>query len=394
MFTKEKRPAWQVSVYDKPLIVASYFGFIPITAPKILPIDLETVSHCAEDPHYDASEKAALIRTYLKENLSELPHPLALAYRKTGSKKKPGYNLHFIGCQSGLAEAALIRASLSILAEEGYRELKVELNCIGDKESLAVYERELHNYQKKFGGNLSENAKEKLKEDIFNLFRDNHEEMLQFRSAAPSSLAFLSSAARSHFKEVLEFVEALGIEFSLAPELIGEKNHSSHTLFCIRSTGLERELQLKHGVPSPETPDILAVGYRYSRLSKRLGLKKEVPMSCVSIFLNKGAEEKKVFKELPRPKFYLVQLGHEAKVKTLSLIESLRAHRIPVHHFIGKDKLTAQLEGAESLKVNYLIIIGQKEALDGTATVRNIQTRAQETIPLSELPAYLKNIKL
>jgi histidyl-tRNA synthetase len=387
MITKEKKPAWQVSEYDKPLITASYFGFIPIATPKITPLDLEAVSHCVHHPHYDASEKAALIRTYLKENFAALPHPLALAYRKAGNKKKSGYNLHFIGCQSGLAEAALIRAALSILAEEGYQNLKVELNSVGDKESLATYERELQNYVKKFGGELNENLRTELKADVFNLFRNDHEEMMQFRNSAPSSVSYLSSSARAHFKEVLEFVEALGVEFSLSPELIGEKNHASHTVFSIKSVGLDREL-------APEAPEVLAVGYRYSRLSKKLGLRKEVPMASVSIFLTKDEEEKKLYKELPKPKFYLVQLGRDAKIKTLGLIENLRSNRIPVHHFIGKDKLTAQLQSAEQLKVSYLIIIGQKEALDGTATIRNMSTRAQETIPLSELPAYLKNIKL
>lgn len=387
MITREKKPAWQLSEYDKSLIAASYFGFMPIAAPKITPEDLGMVEHCLPHPHYDASEKAALIRTYIKEEFSNLPHPLALAYRRGGSRRK-GYGLHFIGSQSGIAEAALIRAALSILSEEGYRDLRVDLNCIGDKESLSAYERELHTYAKKFGGNLSAPLKESLREDIFNLFRRDEEEMVELRAAAPSSISFLTSAARLHFKEVLEFVEALGIDFSLCPELVGEKNHSSHTVFGIRMTGLEREL-------SPNAPDLLAVGYRYSRLGKRLGLRKEVPMAGVTIFLTKEEEpERRVYKELPKPKFYLVQLGREAKIKTLGLIENLRSHRIPVHHFIGKDKLTAQLQSAEQLRVSYLIIIGQKEALDSTATVRNMSTRAQETLPLSNLPAYLKGIKL
>ena len=226
-----------------------------------------------------------------------------------------------------------------------------------------------------------------LKEDIFNLFRLEHEEMIQLRSNAPSAITYLSAQARSHFKEVLEFVEALGIEFALAPELIGEKNHVSHTIFAIKSVGIEREL-------SPEQIDTLAVGYRYSRLGRRLGMKKEVPMASVSIFSKGPVVAKRVYKELPKPKFYLVQLGREAKIKTLGLIELLRSHRIPVHHFLGKDKLTAQLSSAETLRVAYLIIIGQKEALDGTATIRNIATRAQDTIPMSELPQFLKKISL
>ncbi|MEK7147900.1 MAG: His/Gly/Thr/Pro-type tRNA ligase C-terminal domain-containing protein [Patescibacteria group bacterium] len=396
MRTLDKKPSWQLSEFDKPFIAASYFGFTPITTPKIIPIDIENTNHCVEHPHYDAVEKAALIRTYHEQDFASLPHPLGLVYRRPARKMrtpgggtiKAGYSLHFIGNQTGIAEASLIRAALSMLGEVGYKNLRVELNCVGDKESLATYERELINYVKKFGSNIGEELRAAIKADVFNLFRSQHEEAIQFRASAPASISYLSAQSRNHFKEVLEFIEALGIEFGLAPELIGEKNHSSHTIFGIRPTGIDAE-------QNPSGGDYLAVGYRYSRLGRRLGMKREIPMAGCSLFYSeKENGVKKVYKELPKAKFYLVQLGQAAKIKTLGLIELLRLHRIPVHHFLGKDKLTAQLSGAETLRVPYLIIIGQKEALDGTATVRNMNTRAQDTIPMERLPDFLKHISL
>ena len=118
-------------------------------------------------------------------------------------------------------------------------------------------------------------------------------------------------------------------------------------------------------------------------------------MAGVNIFSTSSRDtRKRVYKGLPKPKFYLIQLGREAKIKTLSLIELLRSHHIPLHHFLGKDKITAQLLNAENLRVPYLIIIGQKEALDNTATIRNVSTRAQDTVSIASLPHYLKNIAL
>ena len=117
-------------------------------------------------------------------------------------------------------------------------------------------------------------------------------------------------------------------------------------------------------------------------------------MASITIFGNKVSNTPKVYKELPKPKFYLIQLGREAKIKTLQVLELLRRERIPVGHLLGKDKLSAQLQGAEESKANYLIILGHKEALDGTVTIRNVATRAQDTIPMFDLPQYLKGIKL
>ncbi len=369
--------------FDKALVVATYFGFLPITTPKITRHDIELTQNCGDHQHYDAIDKVAVIRTYLEQNLASLPHPLALVYKKPASRKKFGtHALHFIGSPSGIAEATLIRATLSILSEEGYKNLRVDINCIGDRESINTYERELVSYVRKFGVDLPDELRQSVKENIFNLFRTEAPEILHLRETAPSSITFLSAPARLYFKEVLEYIEALGIEFRLTPELVGERNHTSHTIFAIKNIG-------------DEDRNTLAIGYRYSRLARLFGLRKEIPMAGVTIFsTDKKDSQRQIYKELPKPKFYLVQLGREAKIRTLSLIELLRLHRIPVHHFLGKDKLATQLSNAENLRVSHLIIIGQKEALDNTATIRNMSTRAQDTISVADLPRYLKNISL
>jgi histidyl-tRNA synthetase len=381
MLKTDLKPSWSLNEFDKTLVTATYFGFTPVSAPRVTTEDLKIVEHCGEHPHYDAVEKAALIRHYNEQNLANLPHPLAIVYRRS-SKKRASYNLHFIGSPTAIAEASLIRTALSMLSEEGYKNMHVDLNCIGDKDSISTYERELINYLKKSSTELPDHLKQSLKQDIWNLFHHEEEEMIQLRSAAPSSISFLTSQSRLHFKEVLEFLEALSVDFRLAPELVGEKHHASHTVFAIKGFGRSTELE-----------ETLAVGYRYSRLTKKFGFRKELPMVGVTLFTS-GETEKKVYKTLPKPKFYLVQLGREAKMKTLSILEHLRINKIPVHHFLGKDKLTAQLMSAEALGVSHLIIIGHKEALDGTATIRNMQTRAQDTIPMEVLPQYLKNISL
>jgi len=393
MFTPNARSDRRLREFDRALVIATHFGFRPMAAPRITERDLELTKDCRSYQHYDAVEKAAIIRTYLEQNFASLPHPLALAYKKpvrlnsdleeSSIRKWPGgYTLHFIGTLSGIAEATLIRAALSILSEEGYKNMRVDINCIGDKESINAYERELINFARKFGTDMSDESKQSLKEDVFNLFRLETPEAVRLRETVPSAITFLSTPSRVYFKEVLEYIEALGVEFRLTPELVGERNHTSHTIFAIKNT--EGEIR-----------DILAIGYRYSRLGRHFGLKKEIPMAGVTVFSTSlGRVPPRVYKELPKPKFYLIQLGREAKIKTLAIIELLRQNHIPLHHFLGKDKIDTQLANAENLRVPYLIIIGQKEALDNTATVRNVATRAQDTVNILDLPRYLKRITL
>jgi histidyl-tRNA synthetase len=373
-----QRPAYLLKEFDKSLFNASYFGFTPIEAPHLSNKDIET----AKDLGPDAHDKSAFLRFYTDKNFINLPHPLTVSFRKRDAGKRTyTHVLHVIGVQSPLAEAMLIRTAFSILSERGFEHLIVEINSIGDKDSIASYERELHHYTKKIACDLTAEHKKILKEDIFQLLNLDLPE--NAKNHIPPSIASLSSSSRAHFKEMLEYLEILGVEFRLAHKLIGDKEFASHTLFTIRDS---------------ETEQLLADGFRYTRLTKRLGFKKEMPAVSATIYdlykkpLPIGGE--KVYKELPKPKFYLVQLGQNAKMKSLPLIEYLRQNHIAIYHFLGKDKIVPQLSNAESLRVPYLLIVGQKEALDNTVTVRNVSTRAQETVKMSDLPMYLKKISL
>ncbi|MHB1330408.1 MAG: His/Gly/Thr/Pro-type tRNA ligase C-terminal domain-containing protein [Minisyncoccota bacterium] len=374
--------------FDRPLWIAAHFGFRPIETPSITPLDFEKTSDCEEKVEKvsgkflcNAPEKAAFLRHYVDKKLVNLPHPLALSWRRGRD-----YSLELVGYPIGIAEAKLIRTSLSILVEEGYKGLVVEINSIGDKDSIASYEKELNNYIKKVGIDLSGEMKKLLKEDIFAIAKAHTEEAEKLRKEMPSSVASLSAQSRSQFKEVIEFLEALGVEYRFAPELIGHKNLCSETLFAIRD----------------ETNSLLAAGYRYSRLSKRFGFKKELSLIGATVFGEKPtrldsrsggkAKEKKVYKEAPKPKFYLVHLGRDARMKALPMIEMLRSSRIAIHHLLGSDKLVAQMETADRVRAPYLLIVGQKEAIENTVTVRNVDTRAQDTIPLETLPDYLRHL--
>ena len=82
-----------------------------------------------------------------------------------------------------------------------------------------------------------------------------------------------------------------------------------------------------------------------------------------------------------------------AKQKSLEIIETLRKVKIPVLQSISDDKLAPQLEQAENMHATFVIIMGQKEAMENSIIVRNMLTRSQETIEISKLGEYLKKIK-
>ena len=144
-------------------------------------------------------------------------------------------------------------------------------------------------------------------------------------------------------------------------------------------------------------PLAIAGGGRYDYLAKRLGSKKDIPAVGGSIGVDRVLLSPNYKATTPRivkkPKIYFIQLGFEAKLKSLEIIEVLRAARIPVSHSLNRDSLSGQLGTAEKLGIPYAIIFGQKEALEGTVIVRNMATRSQDTVKVAKLAEYIKNIK-
>jgi histidyl-tRNA synthetase len=144
-------------------------------------------------------------------------------------------------------------------------------------------------------------------------------------------------------------------------------------------------------------PLTIAGGGRYDYLGKQLGSKKDIPGIGAALGVDRIVAMPWYNKHMPRimkkPKVYFIQLGIEAKLKSLNIIEILRKAHVPIMQALSKDSLGAQLGMAEKSGAPYTIIFGQKEAIDKTVIVRNMENRSQENVKQSKLAEYMKGLK-
>ncbi|PIU42662.1 MAG: hypothetical protein COS98_01750, partial [Parcubacteria group bacterium CG07_land_8_20_14_0_80_35_11] len=91
-----------------------------------------------------------------------------------------------------------------------------------------------------------------------------------------------------------------------------------------------------------------------------------------------------------KPKMFLAQLGELAKEKSLTLLEEFRKNKIIIGENVGKDNLKVQLEQAAKLGVKYTLILGQREALEDTVIIRNMETGIQEIVFIKDIVKEIK----
>lgn len=378
---------------DNAFVISQYYGFEGLELQQVEKDDHDRAQKLKnfkdfEHPHLPKIEEAVALLRHSNSD-TEKKRQMPILYYKKGevknphikSKKKSGesVSLHIIGTPKSIAEAILIKTAYAILKEEGYKNLSVEINNIGDKDTLPQYNKQITNY---FRGKLSDlktDCKELLKFGGHTLVTCDIKGVQHLLKEAPAPIEFLNEDHRNHFKEVIEYLESQKIPFEINKFVLGDPHYSTHTIFTI--------IDEKSG-------KILATGTRYDDLSKKTVLRKGIPAVSISIKIPKF----KQVSESKIPKFddcdvYFIQLGYGAKLKSLEVVEMLRKSGIPVHQSIGRDKMATQTQFAHKKGVKYILLMGQKEALENSICVRHLETNSQKTIPLASLVDYLQNLK-
>ncbi|MEI6280591.1 MAG: histidine--tRNA ligase [bacterium] len=400
--------------FEKAQEVAVYYGFKPIDTPileqeniftgtigegtDIIDKEMYTLKtkggdHLALRPEHTAP----LMRAYIEHGMQTMPQPVMFyQYGPIFRHDKPQrgryrqfwqFDLDCLGNDKSIMDALVIKTGMTILEEAGAENLSIEINSLGDKECRNAYLKELISYYRKNISSLPAIDRERLKTNPLRILDSKEEKTKEINEGAPDSISFLCPSCKKHFKEVLEYLEEMDIPYNINKNLVRGLSYYTRTVFEVYTANEE-----DGGAPSQ-----IASGGRYDYLGKQIGGKKDVPAVGFSIGVDRVVESKWYKKLSPRiikkPKIYFIQLGSEAKLKSLNIIEILRKAHIPIAQSLSKDSLGSQLAIAEKLAIPYAIIFGVKEAIDSSVIVRDMSNRSQETIKQTKLLEYLKELK-
>jgi len=398
--------------FEKAQEIAVYYGFKPIETPVIEHEDVFTSSigvgtdiidkemytlktkggdHLALRPEHTAP----LMRSYIEHGMQALPQPvLFYSYGPSFRHDNPQkgryrqfyqFDMDALGSEKSILDALVIKTTWTILAEAGAKNLSVDINSIGDKECRASYIKELVSYYKKNINNLPAIDRERLKTNPLRILDSKEEKTIEINQNAPDTLSHLCQDCKKHFKEVLEYLEQMEIPYNINKCLVRGLSYYTRTVVEIMIEDEETGKKMT-----------IAGGGRYDYLGKQLGSKKDIPAVGMSIGVDRVIESPWFNKLSPRiikkPKIYFIQLGFDAKLKSLNVIEILRKGKVPIAQSISKDNLGAQLAVAEKLNMPYAIIFGQKEALENSVIFRDMNNRSQDTVKLDKLLEYIKNL--
>ncbi|MDX9893416.1 MAG: histidine--tRNA ligase [Patescibacteria group bacterium] len=335
---------------------------------------------------------ASIARAYINHGMVNQPQPVKLFYfgpmfrreRPQSGRQRQFHQFGFeiLGDQNPVIDAQIIAITSNFFKEIGLDQISIQVNSIGTVESRKIYIQELTSYYRSKRKMLCEDCKKRLTKNPLRLLDCKNPACQFVRNDAPQIVDWLDDDSKNHFMKVVDYLDELDISYVLNPFLVRGLDYYTKTVFEVWPK------EIKEGSQSA-----LGGGGRYDGLIELLG-GRPTPAVGVAIGVERVISQLRT-NEINVPKketadVFLAQIGDQAKVKALSLFEQLRKEKVDIVENLAKDSLKSQLELANKLKVKYALILGQKEVMDGTILVRDMESGVQEVIDFNKTAQELK----
>lgn len=338
---------------------------------------------------------ASIARAYIEHGMQSLPKPVKLFStgplfrydRPQEGRYREHWQANFdiFGESDAILDAQVFQIAARILTQLGLKNIEFQVNSIGTLEGRKEYRKILVRYLESQRHKLCQNCKDRLLLNPLRVLDCKEDKCVQVTANAPQSADYLDADSREHFKLLLEYLDELELPYVVNPRLVRGLDYYTKTVFEIYSTSTER-----NGKKAS-----LGGGGRYDGLIKSLG-GEQTPAIGFALGMDRLVLEMirlggKPYRE-SRPKVFLAQLGDCAKKKSLRVFSDLQKNDILVAESFGRGNLKAQLRAANRVAAEITVIIGQKEALDGTAIVKDMVSGTQEMVRQDKLVGAIKKI--
>ena len=333
---------------------------------------------------------APIMRSYLENHLAYFASPLKIFYygpmfryeRPQAGRYRMFHQWGFeiLGDTDPFYDAEIILVTMAFLNALGLKGLKVKINTVGCKVCRPTYRKKLVQYYKANKKEICKDCERRLEENPLRLLDCKAKECEETRKEAPIILDYLCQSCNAHLRQVLELLEMNEVLYEPDPHLVRGLDYYSKTVFEI---------------VAPESGNMaLAGGGRYDYLAELLGAGRSVPAVGSSIGIERALEcvaEKKIqIGKKERPGVFFVVVGEEAKKRGLGQMENLRRAHVRVLESVGKKSLKNQMRAADKAKTKLALILGQRECFEETVIIRDMDSGAQETIPLERIVEEVK----
>lgn len=335
---------------------------------------------------------AGVVRSYIENKMYGDPtQPVKVYYNGTmyryerpqsgRDRELTQFGMEVLGSDDPLSDAEVISLAVNIYKMLGLKEIKVNINSLGDKESRDNYRKALVDYFKPHMSELCEDCNARIDKNplrILDCKVDSENELLK---NAPKTLDYLNDESRDRFEKVQDYLDILGVKYEINPNIVRGLDYYNHTVF---------EIEAK--VEGFGSNNVLGGGGRYNGLVSQLD-GPETP--CIGFACGVGRLVKAL--ELENVKLpivdsvdlFLMYVNDDEKKYAAYLSQELRmAGFIVDTEYVGRG-IKGQFKQADRLNSKFIAVLNSDDLNNNEIKIKNNKTKEEDIISLDALIYYL-----
>lgn len=283
------------------------------------------------------------------------------------------FGVEVFGAEDASIDAEVIALGYQFYAEIGLKDVKVEMNSVGNPASRAAYRQKLLDFLNPLRDKLCKDCQSRIERNPLRVL-DCKTDQAYFTDA-PSILDSLDEECTAHFQKVLQYLEAMDIPFVVNPRLVRGLDYYTHTAFEYKAQGIG-------------AIDTIGGGGRYNGLVGDVG-GPDQPGIGLGIGLERVLlilEKQEAALPLPNPlDVYIIALGEQAEQEAVKLLFDLRKRGVAAEKdYLGR-KMKTQMKSADRMQARYTAILGEDELARGEIALKSMATGEQRFVPLARL---------
>ena len=304
---------------------------------------------------------------------------------------------HQIGAEALGFPGAEVDAELILLAdalwkELGLKDVRLELNSLGQPEERKQHRAALVAYFETHMEVLDPEAKRRLHSNPLRLLDSKNPAMQTMLESAPKLMDFLGEDSLKHFDSVKTILDASGIGYRINPRLVRGMDYYNLTVFEFITDSLGSQ-------------GTICGGGRYDYLVEQIGGKAAPAVGwalgverVLELIREHGGEI-----AMPVPDAYAVIPEATALPVVLKTLQALRAAGVSVQMHAGASadgmgSMKSQFKKADGSGARFALIFGAAELAQGCVAVKALRgdksdaAQAQTLKPLNDIGAWAQSL--
>jgi histidyl-tRNA synthetase len=330
---------------------------------------------------------AGVVRAYVEAEMYKVEPVRKLYYigpmfRRERPQKGRMRQFHQIGAEAlGRADPSIDAETLLLLSDlfgsVGLTEPRLQINSLGDGECRPKYREALLAFLKEREESLCVNCRRRIDRNPLRALDCKEPGCVQATKDAPSILDWLCVPCREHFAAVQRLLRDTNIAYTLNPRMVRGLDYYCRTTFEWTTTQLGSQ-------------SAVAAGGRYDGLVEQLG-GPAIPGVGFALGIERLTMLLQMQESAPAsgPDLYVVWVGEKGRDWAFPLVHRLRQKNLAVEMEGEARSLKSQMRRADKSRARSVLIVGDEELAKGKAVLRDMASKRQEEINLSDVEAEL-----